>query len=275
MRHRPERPAIELAASHTWQSIHIGSRDIISPLQEAKQSVVEISIFTSPFAPLDVVGRRTIRYACRFSKDQLSDTVRSSISEMGDATTASSSKAISTPSTHLEPSAYGRKGKQKWVDSGKTLGAAVNPVGGEIAAWVTPVSLAQPLYNSGLKVVADEIAAPRYEPRHQARRTLRQPVRPDDILRLALLFTRCSAQLLHRDIYPIFVITTHRRFGCPDTNQVQCHQSPDVWHGRGVGQRWRASWNRVAVGSTRAGNSRTYATIGRDVSRGAAASKGD
>jgi nuclear pore complex protein Nup85 len=41
------------------------------------------------------------------------------------------------PTTYLEPNTYDGKGKKKWVDSGRTFTAAVSPVGGELAMWVT------------------------------------------------------------------------------------------------------------------------------------------
>lgn len=37
----------------------------------------------------------------------------------------------------LEPSAFSRKDKAKWKQSGRTMLAAVSPVNGEIAAWVS------------------------------------------------------------------------------------------------------------------------------------------
>lgn len=40
------------------------------------------------------------------------------------------------PILHLEPAAYKRSGKAKWKNSGRGMMAAVNPNGGEIAAWI-------------------------------------------------------------------------------------------------------------------------------------------
>ncbi|OCF44154.1 nuclear pore complex protein Nup85 [Kwoniella heveanensis CBS 569] len=37
---------------------------------------------------------------------------------------------------YLQPAAYSREEKKKWKASGRTIGAAVSPVGGEVASWV-------------------------------------------------------------------------------------------------------------------------------------------
>jgi nuclear pore complex protein Nup85 len=37
---------------------------------------------------------------------------------------------------YLEPGAYPRGGKQKWKESGRTMGVAVSPVGGEVVGWI-------------------------------------------------------------------------------------------------------------------------------------------
>lgn len=38
---------------------------------------------------------------------------------------------------YLKPEAYPRGGKEKWKATGRTISAAVGPVGGEVAVWVT------------------------------------------------------------------------------------------------------------------------------------------
>lgn len=38
---------------------------------------------------------------------------------------------------YLKPEAYPRGGKGKWKATGRTISAAVGPVGGEVAVWVT------------------------------------------------------------------------------------------------------------------------------------------
>lgn len=38
---------------------------------------------------------------------------------------------------YLEPSAFKRSGRDAWSKSGRTMLAGVNPVGGELAAWIT------------------------------------------------------------------------------------------------------------------------------------------
>lgn len=43
----------------------------------------------------------------------------------------------SVQTLYLKPEAYPRDGKEKWKATGRTISAAVGPVGGEVAVWVT------------------------------------------------------------------------------------------------------------------------------------------
>lgn len=54
-----------------------------------------------------------------------------------DAQTGSSTGTPNISVSYLEPSAYGRKGKGKWVEGGRSMAVASAPVGGEVAGWVT------------------------------------------------------------------------------------------------------------------------------------------
>ena len=36
---------------------------------------------------------------------------------------------------YLEPAAYSRSGRAKWQSTGRTMMAAVSPVGGDVVAW--------------------------------------------------------------------------------------------------------------------------------------------
>ncbi|KAK8869665.1 hypothetical protein IAR55_000233 [Kwoniella newhampshirensis] len=75
---------------------------------------------------------------------------------------------------HLQPAAYSQGGRGKWKATGRTMGIAVNPVGGEVASWVTkrptgdpnrPSTLIQPelsvsdrtLYFASLHVLPDSL----------------------------------------------------------------------------------------------------------------------
>ena len=81
----------------------------------------------SPFAP-----HRLTQTAARIPS-RLSQTVVAPPSEFDD------DEDDEVETCYLRPAAFSAASKGKWKESGKTLLAAVGPVGGTVAAWVAQV----------------------------------------------------------------------------------------------------------------------------------------